>query len=82
MLSGSFTIPEWDPAAITDVLERLTPRNCQVRRVREGERGTDGLTGGERERGTREDSGGRGRGRGRRGGGMESVNGYNSGKGY
>ena len=39
MLSGSFTIPEWDPAAITDVLDRLTPRNCQVRQIAGGREG-------------------------------------------
>lgn len=31
VLSGAFTVLEWDPAAITDVVNRLTPRNCQVR---------------------------------------------------
>ncbi|CAM9829745.1 unnamed protein product, partial [Ectocarpus sp. 4 AP-2014] len=30
VLSGAFTVLEWDPAAITDVVNRLTPRNCQV----------------------------------------------------
>lgn len=46
VLSDSFTIPEWDPAAISDVLERLNPRNCQVcvttlqesRQITKGER--------------------------------------------
>lgn len=31
VLINGFTIPEWDPEAITDVLARLNPRNCQVR---------------------------------------------------
>ncbi|CAN0091355.1 unnamed protein product, partial [Sphacelaria rigidula] len=30
VLSDAYTIPEWNPDAITDMLERLTPRNCQI----------------------------------------------------
>ncbi|CAM9916972.1 unnamed protein product [Scytosiphon promiscuus] len=30
VLSGAFTVLDWDPAAITDVIDRLTPRNCQI----------------------------------------------------
>lgn len=33
MLSGAFTVLDWDPAAISNVVNRLTPRSCQVRGV-------------------------------------------------
>lgn len=33
VLSQRYTVLDWDSAAVTDVVNRLTPRNCQVMMV-------------------------------------------------
>eukprot|EP00903_Cladosiphon_okamuranus_P005475 g5460.t1 len=45
VLSERYTVLDWDPEAVTDVINRLTPRNCQILVVSkkyEGEASKDG----------------------------------------